>query len=132
MYKKQMGTFLILGSALLSTVDARPFPDRLGICYGFRGDQMFLHSPCIIGTGYGAGAQYMTLTVEKTVFAIEYPNLRPNQPPTLNGKPAISYKRDASFYQVLKDKPIDGETYIDCTRTKDGKIDICVLDPDRS
>jgi len=113
----------------VSTAQARPYPERLGICYGFRGDQMFLHAPCIISSGYGAGAQYESLTVDKTDFYIEYPNNKPNLPPTVNGKTAVSYRRDASFFQVLKGPPLKGEVYIDCTRTLDKKIDICSFDP---
>ena len=114
---------------LASTSIARPFPERLGICYGFRGENLFLHAPCIISSGYGAGAQYVSLTVEKTTFYIEYPNIRPNMAPTVNGKPAISYQRDASFFQVLTGQPMKGESYLDCTKSTDGKVNICYFDP---
>ena len=101
----------------------------MGICYGFKGNDLFLHAPCIISAGYGAGAQYVSLTVEKTTFYIEYPNIRPNMTPTINGKAAISYQRDASFFQVLTGQPMKGESYLDCTKSTDGKVNICYFDP---
>ncbi|MGY2893184.1 hypothetical protein [Deinococcus sp. UYEF24] len=81
-----MNKLCLIVLLLASSAVARPYPERLGICYGFKGDDLFLHAPCIIAAGYGAGAQDVSLTVEKTDFYIEYPNIRPNMPPTLNGK----------------------------------------------
>ena len=123
-----MRNWLIL-LLLFSTAQARPFPDRLGICYGFRGEALFLQAPCVISTGYGTGAQYVSLHVDKTSFYIEYSTEQRNTPPTINGRPAIAYQRDASFYQVLNGPQIRGEQYMDCTKSKDGKINVCFFYP---
>jgi hypothetical protein len=63
---KPIGLFTATGVAIaLSTLatpaDSRPYPDRLGICYFFRGDTQDLTQPCVISSGYGAGAHYAVL-----------------------------------------------------------------------
>ncbi|WP_407569918.1 hypothetical protein [Deinococcus altitudinis] len=123
--------FLLLASSAVARPypDARPYPERLGICYGFKGDDLVLHTPCIIAAGYGAGLHYVSLTVEKTDFYIEYSYSRPNVSPTLNGKPAISYQRDASFFFKLTGPPVKGEDDLTCTKTTDCKVNICYFDP---
>lgn len=40
---------------------ARPNPDRRGICYFLRGEKPEMTEPCVISTGYGAGAHYVVL-----------------------------------------------------------------------
>jgi hypothetical protein len=49
--------FLILDHPVV----ARPYPDQLGICYVFRGDEMVRREPCVISSGYGAGSHYASL-----------------------------------------------------------------------
>mgnify|MGYP001791061440 CR=1 FL=1 len=49
----------ILGWSLPTA--ARPYPDRLGICYFYEGEIQETLEPCVIGSGYGAGAHYTTL-----------------------------------------------------------------------
>ena len=115
--------------SILSFAVARPSVDRLGICYEFKGKAM-TRAPCVISPGYGAGAQYVTYTFNNREFYVEYPNLKPNSAPTLNGKTAIEYRRDASFFEILKGAPVEGEGYINCIKTKDGKTDVCVLETD--
>ncbi|MEO0456670.1 MAG: hypothetical protein AAF152_08810 [Cyanobacteria bacterium P01_A01_bin.114] len=55
------GTIAALGVVLASPAMARPYPDRLGICYSFNGDEIDLTQPCVISSGYGAGAHYAAL-----------------------------------------------------------------------
>lgn len=45
----------------VKVVNARPNPDRSGICYFFQGNVQELQDPCVISTGYGAGAHYAVL-----------------------------------------------------------------------
>lgn len=110
---------------LVSTAQARPNPDRLGICYQFKNGELATRAPCVISSGYGAGAQYTTLTFNNREYYAEYPNIRPNMPPTLDDKPALEYRRDTSFLDILKGKAIEGEEYMSCIKTKDGKLDLC-------
>lgn len=122
-----MNRILILPALLIlsTTAVARPSPDRLGICYLFQGEKLTGRGPCIVSPGYGAGAQYVNLLLNGKDYAVEYPNIRPNMPPTLNGKVAIEYQRDTSFLNILKGAPMQGEEYMTCVKTKDGKTDIC-------
>ena len=112
-------------AALSPAAEARPYPDRLGICYQFKNGEFASRAPCVISTGYGAGAQYMTLTFNGKEYYAEYPNIRPNMPPTLDDKPALEYRRDTSFLDILKGKALEGEEYMSCIKTKDGKLDLC-------
>ena len=43
------------------SAESRPYPDRSGICYFYRGDIQELLESCVISSGYGAGAHYATL-----------------------------------------------------------------------
>lgn len=40
---------------------SRPYPDRAGVCYFYRGDTQEMLEPCVISSGYGAGAHYAVL-----------------------------------------------------------------------
>lgn len=53
-------TTLSLATLTLS-VEARPYPDSLGICYFFKGNDREKREPCVISTGYGAGGSYVVL-----------------------------------------------------------------------
>lgn len=123
--------FTITGGVLLlfTTALARPYPDQLGICYAFTNGNITQTAACVIGTGYGAGAQYMNLIFGNRNHYIEFPNIRPNMAPTLDGKTALTYKRNAAFHDILKGAPIDGEEYMECIKTKDGKVDVCYYKP---
>ncbi|MEM8805550.1 MAG: hypothetical protein AAGF01_05945 [Cyanobacteria bacterium P01_G01_bin.38] len=55
------GTVAVLSVGLSAPAIARPYPDRLGICYSFNGDEVDLTQPCVISSGYGAGAHYVAL-----------------------------------------------------------------------
>lgn len=44
------------------SVQARPYPDRPGVCYFFQKDLLKLKNPCVVSTGYGAGGHYAVLT----------------------------------------------------------------------
>lgn len=49
------------GVALSAPSHSRPYPDRTGVCYFFRGETPELTEPCVISTGYGAGSHYAAL-----------------------------------------------------------------------
>jgi hypothetical protein len=115
----------LLALLTLGFASARPNPDRLGICYVFTAGKLSLRAPCVVSPGYGAGAQYVALTIGTRQYDVEFPNLRPDQPPTIDGRAALSYRRDASFLEILKGRPVEGEEYLDCVKTRDGKADLC-------
>jgi hypothetical protein len=119
----------LLALCLLGAASARPNPDRLGICYVFAAGKLSLRAPCVVSPGYGAGAQYVALTIGTRQYNLEFPNLKPDQPPTLDGRAALAYRRDASFLAVLKGKPEEGEEYVDCVKTRDGRTDLCYYVP---
>lgn len=118
--------FLVFG-LLAGSAFARPGPDTLGVCYVFKANKLSARAPCVVGSGYGAGAEYLNLTIGDREYYAEFPNLRPNMTPTLNGKPALEYERDTSFLGILKGQPLEGEDYMPCIKTRDGKTDVCSL-----
>lgn len=73
------------------------------------------------------GAQYLNLTIEGREYYAEFLNLQPNTLPTLNGAVALEYERDARFLHILKGPPLEGEEYMPCIKTRDGKTDVCSL-----
>jgi hypothetical protein len=83
MNKLSKYAFSLLGcvgllSLLSPSVQARPYPDRSGICYFFRGEKPELKRNCILETGYGAGAHYASLNWQDGIkTAIEMINICP-------------------------------------------------------
>jgi len=52
----------IAGAVITCTaVQARPYPDQVGVCYAFEGDNQARLEPCVVSSGYGAGAHYAIL-----------------------------------------------------------------------
>lgn len=51
----------LIAASFMPRAIARPYPDRLGICYRFQDDTLDHQEPCVISTGYGAGAHYTVL-----------------------------------------------------------------------
>ena len=62
--------------ASIQSAQARPHPDRAGVCYFFRGETRELTQTCIIGGGYGAGGHYAILQwpdgVQTNITMINY------------------------------------------------------------
>ena len=52
-------TFAAVTFGLSAT--ARPRPDRVGVCYAFKGNAREQVEPCVISAGYAVGAHYITL-----------------------------------------------------------------------
>lgn len=117
----------LLALLITSSADARPHADRLGICYLFKNGKLASRAPCVVSTGYGAGSSYLGLSFGEREYYAEFPNLGPSLTPTLNDKPAIEYQRDTSFLNILKGRPLEGQDYMPCIKTKDGKTDLCYL-----
>lgn len=70
--KKCMGLMMLSLMVLgIHSANARPYPDRLGICYVFVGDEVSQKSPCIIASGYGAGSSYVGLEFNHKNYVFE-------------------------------------------------------------
>ena len=124
---KQTALTLLALLLLVPTASARPHPDRLGICYLFKANKLTTRAPCVLTSGYGTGEQYLTLTLNNKEYDVEINTTDDKAPPRLNGKPAIWYMRDASFLDIHKGPPDQGEEYVNCYKTKDAQTDICYL-----
>ncbi|MGD1904815.1 MAG: hypothetical protein ACFB0C_02340 [Leptolyngbyaceae cyanobacterium] len=60
------------------SIQAGPYPDELGICYRFEGDDRTQLEPCVISAGYGTGAHYVTLHwLDGTISNISWINYCP-------------------------------------------------------
>lgn len=58
---------IVFSSAALMVIlptsgQARPYPDRPGVCYFFQKEVLKLKQPCIVSAGYGARGHYAVLT----------------------------------------------------------------------
>ena len=128
-----MSAMAVLGS---TSVHARPNPDQLGICYFFAGDTLKQKTPCIVATGYGAGAMYTSLSVDGREYSFETNTMTEDGEITYNDSPVDGYFRDAGFYFELSAYDLESRNdsssdssndTIPCYRTQDGKLDICYL-----
>ena len=62
--KTLIASSLVISAAAITyqaTAEARPHPDQSGVCYFYRGDTQEILEPCVISSGYGAGAHYAIL-----------------------------------------------------------------------
>ncbi len=88
------------------SAEARPHPDRTGICCFFRGEKQEITEPCVISTGYGAGAHYAGLhwsdgvkTVVNMINTCPEPNFDTSGFCfyTVDDYRAVPYERDVFF-----------------------------------
>lgn len=126
---KKFVCLMMLPLALVTTnANARPYPDKLGVCYFFSGNKLKQKTPCVVAAGYGAGAMYTSLQIGKRNYYFETNTMTEDGQTTYKGKPVHEYTRDASFYRVLTDKELEtaeNEELLFCYRTRDKKLDIC-------
>lgn len=102
---------------------AKPYPDELGICYGFNDDELQSADVCLIQSASGIGEQYTTLQWNQKTYDI----LSNGSKYLLNDSDAVFYLRDAAFYQPLSDSEVlsidDGEPVLFCYKSR--SLDIC-------
>lgn len=113
---------------LPTSVQARPYPDRPGVCYFFRKEVLKLKQPCVVSAGYGAGGHYAVLTwadgVKTAIVMINYcPKPGPTQEtPLANGMEFCRFtvdNYDAQPYArdvFLRPTNLKGEMEYDCFR----------------
>lgn len=117
-------------AVLIQPANSRPYPDRSGVCYFFRGQKQELTQPCVISAGYGAGAHYAVLQwpdgVKTSIVMI---NSCPNKDWDDNG--FCKYTVDeykATYYQrdvFLKVTTRADEDNLDCYRVIDTGNSVC-------
>lgn len=115
-----------------SKSEARPWPDRIGICYVFEGQKIQKTVPCVISTGYGAGAMYTNLSwpdgKSNQIITCTDTNCPNNY--TLDDKPAETYTLDGTWYKPVQDgrtgdeldNPADD---VQCVRVKGSQVSYC-------
>ena len=123
---------ILLSLMTAGVVSAAPHPDTLAICYTFSGDKVLKTGPCVVSSGYGAGGTYQTIHFQNKEYAIESATeVTPSGATrtawtTLNSGKGIEYVRDARWYTIIKGALYPDGDYLYCTKTPDGKTDICV------
>ena len=99
-------TYLVLIAMLFSsitTTNARPYPDRVGVCSTFKGETKLSSDICLISYWTAVGGRERTLkTATKTYVASEN-DVKDDVILTLNGIKAESYYRHAAFLNVLNE-----------------------------
>ncbi len=99
-------TYLVLIAMLLgsiTTANARPYPDRVGVCSTFKGEKKLSSDICLISYWTAVGGRERTLkTATKTYVASEN-DVKDSVILTLNGIKAESYYRHAAFLNVLSE-----------------------------
>ncbi len=127
--KKCMGLMMLSLMVLgIHSGNARPYPDRLGICYVFVGDEVSQKAPCIIASGYGAGSSYVGLEFNHKNYVFETSTMSEDGKTTYEDKPVRQYVRHAGFYHVIGDdelESVEPDDMLYCYRTRDKKLDIC-------
>jgi hypothetical protein len=119
---------ILLPASFVMTVaktEARPFPDRPGICYFFKNDSLDMTQSCVMSSGYGAGAQYVILNWTDGVrTAISTDTRKVPYTITVDNEPSEGYMRDASWYGITSnaDSP-DGVIY--CQRILSNENSVC-------
>jgi hypothetical protein len=121
----------ILSPVVFSKIsEARPNPDKVGVCYFFKGKRPPSIKTCIISTGGHAGGQYLSLTENNgrstlIIMRTDCRNMKDNQSMPceyiMNGKKAIEYYRD-SF--LMKTNSYDEEGII-CYKIKKVDSSVC-------
>lgn len=107
-------SFSILTVALSwnNLVEARPYPDTVGVCYLFQGDVIERLEPCVISSGSGAGAQYASLNwLDGQATTIEMSAYCPDQDwdengfcsYLVNGEVAEAYERNVFLTESTSD-----------------------------
>lgn len=123
--------FMAVGAA-----GAAPNADALAICYAFSGDKVNQKGPCVVASGYGAGGSYRAITFQNKEYVIESTTeMLPSGAmrtlsTTINGTKGIEYVRDARWYNIIKGNLYPNMDYLYCTKTPNGKTDICVKYPE--
>ncbi len=93
---------------------SRPYPDQVGVCYAFQGDTQARLEPCIISSGYGAGAHYAVLnwmdgTKTSIMMVNDCPDGNYDQSGfcsyTVNDRDAEVYQRDVFLGETTFDAP---------------------------
>jgi hypothetical protein len=105
---------------------ARPYPDRVGVCYEYQSNELERVEPCVIHAGSGAGAQYAAMRwLDGDIVSIEMSAYCPDQnwdengfcDYLVNGEEAEGYER--SVWGEESVNPHDHED-MPCYRLPDG------------
>ncbi|MFC6593184.1 hypothetical protein ACFP81_14955 [Deinococcus lacus] len=127
-----MKKWILLTLLTTGVAGAAPNPDALAICYTFSGNKVLKTGPCVVSSGYGAGGSYQTIHFQNKEYATESATEMTSSGvtrtvwTTLNGGKGIEYVRDARWYTINKGALYPDGDYLYCTKTPDGKTDICV------
>ena len=123
---------VILCSVLLASLssNARPYPDKVGVCYEFKGDTPSKMDTCIISITDGAGGTSTVLRLQNKRYEIEgieseNSSSRYSYKYTVNGVSAKSYYRNASFYDIADPEVLfeNDEPALYCFKTS--SLDLC-------
>jgi hypothetical protein len=111
-----------------NTSEARPNPDKVGVCYFFKGKRPPSIKTCVISTGRSGSAEYVSLRENNgrsTLIIMRYdcPNPKEGMPCEyiMNGKKATEYYRDIFFE---KTNSYDEEGVI-CYQIKKAHNSVC-------
>lgn len=99
---------------------ARPNPDKVGVCYLFKGNELKDRDVCVVAEGGGAGGMYTNLYFKGKEYLFEYPYDKVDE---------ITYPRDV-FYNFLEPERMDifePDEIIWCY--KDKPYDVCYRVP---
>lgn len=119
-----------IATALAMSAHARPYPDKVGVCYIFKGNNVLEMDTCIISIRDGAGGTSTSLQLNDKRYNIEGSETekstnRYEYEYTVNGAAAQSYYRNASFYDVANPEELFEieEPALYCYKTK--TLNIC-------
>lgn len=125
-------TAILFGS--VTTANARPYPDKAGVCIIFKGDTVLTKDVCVVSPSEGAGGKTTILKTFDKSYRVEAEERSDPKSDelndvfkfTVNGEVAEGeYYRNASFYHIGDIRTFIEleEDYLYCYKTK--SVDIC-------
>jgi signal peptidase I len=119
--------------ATLATIPvmAKPSPDKVRVCYKYKGDEVVYRNSCVVSSGYGTGEHYMTLYwANGNIDKIRYYLI--NNSAFVNSIPAMRYKQSSLWHGQKYDWNYESKNSDDvllwCFKTtKVSDNSICVL-----
>ena len=87
----------------ITTANARPYPDRVGVCSTFKGETKLSSDICLISYWTAVGGRERTLKTATNSYVTSENDVKDDVILTLNGIKAESYYRHAAFLNVLSE-----------------------------
>ena len=102
--KLKILTAITLLTCLVGTADARPYPDKAGVCASFKNNELVSRDLCLIGVWTATGGRGVYVKTFDKVYDIrEIDDSKGNPTLTLNNAKAKRYYRQSGFFNTVSE-----------------------------